>query len=90
VAGTTAHCVGRYGPTLIDLTLLGDAEPGEWLLTALGVARDRLTVEDALALDRALQALEALDDPNFDVATYFPDLVDREPPRPVAVEEPGS
>jgi len=89
VHGASAQCVGRYGATLIDLTLLGDAEPGEWLLTALGVARARLTPEDAAALDRALEALEALDRPDFDVAAYFPDLVNREPPRPATIDEAG-
>ena len=89
IQGTSARCVGRYGPTLVDLTLLGDAEPGEWLVTALGVARARLSPEDAVALERALQALEALDRPDFDVAAYFPDLVNRDPPRPAVLNEAG-
>ena len=43
--------------------------------------------EQALALPRLIN--EALDRPDFDVAAYFPDLVNRDPPRPAVLDEAG-
>jgi hydrogenase expression/formation protein HypC len=83
VEGMAALCASRSGLQRVDLALVGDACPGDWLLTSLGLARTRLSADEAARIDLALDALEAVGRPDFDVARFFPDLVEREPARPV-------
>jgi hydrogenase expression/formation protein HypC len=83
VDGSSATCCGRLGTQSIDISLIAPVEPGDWLLTFLGAARGRLDAGEAARVDRALDALMAIErgEP-IDVATYFADLVDREPELP--------
>lgn len=82
VEGLTAMCASRSGPLRVDLALVGAALPGDWLLSSLGLARTRLSADEAARIELALAALEAVGQPDFDVARFFPDLVGREPARP--------
>jgi hydrogenase expression/formation protein HypC len=72
---------GREVP--IDLSLVGEVQPGTWLLCFLGAAREIVPEERALDIQRALGALAAAlrgDTSAIDAA--FPDLVGREPQLP--------
>ena len=84
VAGHAARCSGRNGQETIDVALLAPVVPGEWLLTWLGAARARLGAEEAARIDRALDALAAVErgEP-VDVRDYFADLIERGPELPV-------
>lgn len=45
---------------LLDLSLLPDAQPGDWVLGFLGTAREILTEADALLIRKALDGLSAI------------------------------
>ena len=78
-----ATCRGRQGDQRIDVALVAPVEPGEWLLTFLGAARSRLEADEAARIDRALDALEAIEGGQaIDVASYFADLVAGAPELP--------
>jgi hydrogenase expression/formation protein HypC len=90
-----ADCVGRHGQGAIDTTLIGDVEPGDWLLTWLGAARSRLDAAEAARIELALDALVAAQRAAaagaaaqpFDAALFFPDLIGREPELPAHLKE---
>jgi len=83
VAGVAATCRGRYGEQCIDVALVEPVAPGDWLLTFLGAARARLEADEAARIERALDALEAIEGGQpVDVAGYFADLVARGPELP--------
>ncbi len=76
VGGNFARCVDRIGvESDVDVALVGDVQPGEWLLVFLGTAREIVPESRALDVCRALDALESImrgDLPDIDAA--FPDL----------------
>lgn len=82
VEGRYARCRGRDGEKLIDLSLVGEVLPGQWLMTFLDSARSLLSDEDAARTCAALDALEAVLAGADDVSAYFADLIDREPQLP--------
>jgi hydrogenase expression/formation protein HypC len=88
--GNVAVCRGRHGVVRIDATLVAPVGVGEWLLTWLGSARSKIDAEEAGLIDRALDALEAVDRGETDLAQYFQDLVDREPQLPEHLRPQGS
>ena len=57
VQGLIALCEGAPGREDIDTALIGAVEPGEHLLTHLGVAIRRLDAEEAAAIADALEAV---------------------------------
>jgi hydrogenase expression/formation protein HypC len=84
-----AICRGRQGTETIDVALVAPVAPGEWLLTFLGAARERIAADTAARIDRALDALEALEGGReIDVAAYFGDLVGRVPELPAHLRGP--
>lgn len=82
--GTTAWCLDRDGAEMpIDTLLVGDVQPGQWLLTFLGAARELVSAEQAERVANALGALESAlagDASQIDLA--FADLINREPELP--------
>jgi len=85
VEGAFAWCEGRVGRRRIDTLLVGEVAPGDWLLTFLDGARERLSAERAGEIDRALDALDAALSGIVDPAAldaFFPDLAGREPELP--------
>ena len=82
VEGMFAWCEGRNGRQRIDILLLGKVEPGQWLLTFLGSAREAIDAEHAQQIDSALDALDMLAAGNTDFEACFADLLDREPQLP--------
>lgn len=82
IDGLAARCEdGDGGTGLIDLSLVADARPGDWILTFLGAARQRLDPAEAARIRDALRAVAAAlrgEDPG----DAFADLVNREPALP--------
>lgn len=56
----TALCEGRGGRQHVNMMMVGDCPPGSWVLSFLGVARDRLTEDEAGEINRTLDELESL------------------------------
>ncbi|WP_460274053.1 HypC/HybG/HupF family hydrogenase formation chaperone [Celeribacter sp. ULVN23_4] len=66
---------------LIDLALTGPLEPGTWVLTFLGTAREVLSEAEALKIKDALGGLAALME-GRELGDAFADLDNREPQLP--------
>lgn len=84
-APLAATCDGPRGAELVDLSLVGEVKPGEWLLVFLGAARERLTAARADEIRRALEGVAAAmrgEDP----AASFADLDARGPQLPPHLE----
>lgn len=79
-----ARCADHRGSEAdVDVSLLGEVQPGQWLLAFHGVAREILDEGRALGIARAVDAIEAaMRGETPDIAAAFPDLVDREPQLP--------
>ncbi len=54
VAGGRATCRGRDGARSVDLALVGEVEPGAWLLVFLDSARERIDAARAAEVDATL------------------------------------
>ena len=67
----------------IDTLLVGEQQPGTWLLTFLDTAREVLSEEKARQIREALQALDLAMQGEAGVDHLFTDLVEREPQLPV-------
>ncbi len=76
-----ARCASRNGEVRIDLSLVGQQQPGTWLLTFLDAAREVIDAERAAAIEAALAALDAAQAGETDFSAFFADL-DREPQLP--------
>lgn len=74
----------------IDTVLVGDVAPGEWLMTFLGAAREKMDETSALQALSALRALDALmrGEP-VDLDAAFADLLAREPRLPDHLQTPA-
>jgi hydrogenase assembly chaperone HypC/HupF len=84
--GMTALCQGRNGVARIDTLITGALEPGQWILSFLGAAREVIDAERAAQVEDALLALESIlhggDSTDDLIHTAFADLIDREPQLP--------
>lgn len=87
IEGLRAMC--RAEPTApaapaeeVDLSLVGECEPGQWLLVFLGAARERLDPNDAALMLDARAALQTVMAGGHDVDHLFADLINREPQLP--------
>lgn len=60
VDGIAARAAGEEGEATIDLSLTGPLEPGTWVLTFLGAAREAIDAEEAARIGAALGALRAI------------------------------
>jgi len=84
--GSTALCEGRDGVERIDTMLIGPLQPGQWILSFLGAAREVIDAERAAQVADALTALESIlhgDAGNEAlIQAGFADLVGREPQLP--------
>ena len=80
-----ALCISDGQIRPIDIRLLDGVEPGMWVLTFLGSAREVLSEARAEAIQAALQALQLVTSGPVDSASIdalFPDLAGREPSLP--------
>ena len=82
IEGVFAWCEGRNGRKRIDTMLLGEVEPGQWLLTFLDCAREIIDMERAALVNSALDALDLAAAGHTDFEACFADLLDREPQLP--------
>lgn len=76
-----ARCRGRNGNCVVDLSLVGAQPVGTWLLSFLDAAREVIPAARAVAINAALDALDAVQAGETDVSAFFADL-DREPQLP--------
>lgn len=60
VDGIAAQATDGHETALIDLSLTGPLEPGTWVLTFLGAAREVITADEAAKISAALNGLRAL------------------------------
>ncbi len=72
----TALCRGRNGEEQVNMMLTGSQPVGVWVLNFLGSAREVISEEDAMNINRALDGLTAImqGETDIDVDHYFPDL----------------
>lgn len=89
VNGVYAHCQGREGEQWIDIRLVGEVAPGQWLMTFLGAARSLMSDEEAAQSLSALAGLDAVLAGEADIADYFADLIGREPELPEFLRKPS-
>ncbi len=75
-----ARCEGRNGIEDVNMMLIGAQPEGAWVLNFLGSAREVLSEDDALKIDKALDGLDALmnADGPVNIDQFFPDLVNNE------------
>ncbi|MCW8916984.1 MAG: HypC/HybG/HupF family hydrogenase formation chaperone [Magnetovibrio sp.] len=66
----------RNGVEEVNMMLLGSQPVGTWVLSFLGSAREVLSEEDAVNINKALDGLAAImnGDDNVDVDQYFPGI----------------
>ncbi|MDZ4253850.1 MAG: HypC/HybG/HupF family hydrogenase formation chaperone [Sulfuritalea sp.] len=83
---TTALCQGRNGVERVDTLITGALEPGQWILSFLGAAREVIDAERAAQVADALNALESIlhghGSTEALIQSGFADLIDREPQLP--------
>lgn len=81
VQETWAWCAGGEDRERVDMRLIGPQPPGTWVLVFLGTAREVMGETEALRVQDALLALEAVrrGEP---IDHLFADLIDREPQLP--------
>ncbi|HYH18885.1 MAG TPA: HypC/HybG/HupF family hydrogenase formation chaperone [Azospirillum sp.] len=86
VDGFTAECSADGQRHAVDIALVQDAAPGDWVLVFLGAARHRLDPEEARLIREALSALAAAMNGQVDDSA-FADLIGREPELPAHLRE---
>jgi hydrogenase assembly chaperone HypC/HupF len=67
---------------LIDMMLVGEQQPGTWVLVFLDAAREVVSAEQAALITGALDALGLAMAGDADIDHLFPDLAGREPELP--------
>ena len=77
-----AICRAADGEHEIDMRLVGDLEPGAWVMTFLGAARERMSEDMALKTQDALKGLAMAMNGEAGFEAFFADLIDREPQWP--------
>ena len=77
----SALCQRETHTEWVDLSLVGDVKPHDWLLVYKGAARELISQARAQQIDLALQALNAVQNGD-DFEHFFADLIEREPELP--------
>ncbi len=69
-----ATCRGRNGDEQVNMMLIGPQPEGSWVLNFLGSAREVLTEQDAININKALDGLSAImsGEADIDIEHYFP------------------
>ncbi|WP_220272690.1 HypC/HybG/HupF family hydrogenase formation chaperone [Aquitalea aquatica] len=80
--GLVADCRQGERWQSVDLSLVGEVQPGDWLLVFTGAAREVLSPQQAADILDALAALDAAMNGRFDPAIHLADLNQREPQLP--------
>ena len=87
--GATAVCAARSGMCEIDMCLVGNVDPGCWVMTFLGAAREIIDEATARRAADALQAVEMAARGEAGFEHLFADLIDREPQLPDFLRPPA-
>lgn len=87
VDGGMALCAGRGRQERVNVLLVGEPAPGEWVLAFQGSAVRLLSAEEAARTDAALDSLEAALAGDVDLDAYFADLTERTPQLPAHLRE---
>jgi hydrogenase assembly chaperone HypC/HupF len=74
VEGAFAWCEGRGRRERLNILWLEQILPGDWVLAALGQAREKLTLPQVHEINLALDALAAALQGETNLDAYFPDL----------------
>lgn len=74
VDGAFAWCEGRGRRERLNILLLEDISPGDWVYAVLGQAREKLMVQRANEINLALDGIAAALQGETDLDAYFPDL----------------
>lgn len=82
VEGSYAWCDSRNGRSRLNTMLVGEVQPGQWLLAFLDTAREAIDAERAALINAALDALEIVASGGDAFDSCFADLVGREPQLP--------
>ena len=91
VDGLSALCEGRGERMTVDTLLTGPLEPGQWVMTFLGAAREVIDATTADQVNRALDALDQmLSGGEVDMEAHFGDLIHREPQLPDFLRPPAA
>jgi hydrogenase expression/formation protein HypC len=71
-----ARCRGLNGEEDVNMMLIGAQPVGTWVLNYLGSAREVLSEEDAMNINKAIEGLSAImqGEQQLDVEHYFPGL----------------
>jgi hydrogenase expression/formation protein HypC len=72
----SALCQGRNGRERVNTMLIGQQPEGTWLLNFLGFAREVISEQDAVHINKALDGIAAImrGESDVDVDSYFPDM----------------
>lgn len=81
VDGISARATDGDEETLVDLSLTGPVNPGQWVLTFLGAAREVIDADEAAKITAALNGLKSLMQ-GGDLGNAFADLEARTPQLP--------
>jgi hydrogenase expression/formation protein HypC len=81
VDGIAAMARDGVEEVMIDLSLTGAVEPGQWVLTFLGAAREVISADEAAKISDALDGLRSLMQ-GGDLGDAFADLEARSPQLP--------
>ena len=81
VDGTAARAIDGSSQTTIDLSLTGPLEPGTWVLTFLGAAREVVSESEAEKIRSALDGLRSIMT-GGELGEAFADLEARPPQLP--------
>lgn len=85
VDGALAECEGRGRRESVNLLLVGEVQAGQWLLVALGIAREILDEAQAARISAGLDALEAVQAGATNFDRHFADLLERQPTIPAGL-----
>jgi hydrogenase expression/formation protein HypC len=71
-----ALCRGRNGDERVNMMLIGPQPVGSWVLNFLGSAREVISEQDAININKALDGLSEIMSgaENVDIDHYFPGL----------------
>ena len=69
-------CKGLNGEEQVNMMLIGPQPEGTWVLNFLGSAREVLSEEDAMNINKALEGLNAImmGETDIDIDSYFPGI----------------
>ncbi len=76
IDGAFAWCEGRQRRERLNILLLDEVLPGDWLYAVLGQAREKLTAEKSVEINLALDGIAAALQGETDLDGYFPGLPD--------------